>query len=134
MNEIFVFLKDKSHAFRFPKLEALMSEYDELGVLNCHIHDNDVVGVDEDSLVTDNELFKRFSSLGNIPHYLNIRIANIKLVFPFDQELIQRISLSWILVIKLENEETKLFLKFVGKNIKYTRIIIIFFVKNYFFN
>ena len=66
MDKVLALLKKEAHAFRLPELKAFVSENDELRILDGDIHADNIIGVDEYCLVTNDELFDMIPLLVDI--------------------------------------------------------------------
>jgi hypothetical protein len=117
-DEILVLVEKQTHALTLPKLEALMSKDHSLLISDRDIHANHIVCVDEDGFITDNQLLK---ALRLVSEHVDVGVSDIKLVLPLDQEL----SLIWVLLAQLENEETKFFLELVGEDVIIILLLIV---------
>ena len=77
-----------------------------------YIHDDNIVSIDVDSLVTNHQLLKLISFRS---HDIQFTIANIKLVLILSHELK---VVSWICLAHSDDEETQLLVKLVCNQVK----------------
>lgn len=83
-----------------------MSEDDVLGVQIDNVYS---VGVDEDGFVAYHEIF---SAADIIMNNFDIHIADVKLVWPVDQELVLKllwvvVVLNWVVLVELQQKVTE---------------------------
>ena len=97
-----------------------MSEKGGLSLVLRNVHDSNIVGVNVDCLVTDNELFVLLL-LVSMSQHKDVCISKIKLVFPLGEEGM----LLWTLLVHSDDEETKLLLELVGKDVEDSVFMII---------
>jgi len=80
----------------------------QLLLLSGNIHANHIIGVNIDSLITNDDLFEGLSRLIECSKYMQTRISNIKLVFPSDEERV----FIWIVLrttfLNFEHKESEL--------------------------
>lgn len=75
------------------------------------VHNGHVVGIDVNGLVTNDQLFVTFLW---ISQHEQTTVTNIELILPFRQELVR----VWILILHSNDEESKLFVELVCKDVK----------------
>jgi len=97
-----------------------MSEKGGLSLVLRNVHDSNIVGVNVDCLVTDNELFVLLL-LVSMSQHKDVCISKIKLVFPLGEEGM----LLWTLLVHSDDEEPKLLLELVGKDVEDSVFMII---------
>ena len=97
-----------------------MSKKGGLSLVLRNVHDSNIVGVNVDCLVTDNELFVLLL-LVSMSQHKDVCISKIKLVFPLGEEGM----LLWTLLVHSDDEETKLLLELVGKDVEDSVFMII---------
>lgn len=97
-----------------------MSEQGCLSFVLRNVHHSNVIGVNVDCLVTDNELFVLLL-LVSMSQHKDVGISKIKLVFPLGEEGV----LLWTLLVHSDDEETKLLLELVGKDVEDSVLMII---------
>mgnify|MGYP001060112075 CR=1 FL=1 len=97
-----------------------MSEKGGLSLVLRNVHDSNIVGVNVDCLVTDNELFVLLL-LVSMSQHKDVGISKIKLVFPLGEEGM----LLWTLLVHSDDEEPKLLLELVGKDVEDSVLMII---------
>jgi len=97
-----------------------MSEKGGLSLVLRNVHDSNIVGVNVDCLVTDNELFVLLL-LVSMSQHKDVGISKIKLVFPLGEEGM----LLWTLLVHSDDEEPKLLLELVGKDVEDSVFMII---------
>jgi hypothetical protein len=97
-----------------------MSKKGGLSLVLRNVHDSNIVGVNVDCLVTDNELFVLLL-LVSMSQHKDVGISKIKLVFPLGEEGM----LLWTLLVHSDDEEPKLLLELVGKDVEDSVFMII---------
>ena len=97
-----------------------MSKKGGLSLVLRNVHDSNIVGVNVDCLVTDNELFVLLL-LVSMSQHKDVCISKIKLVFPLGEEGM----LLWTLLVHSDDEEPKLLLELVGKDVEDSVFMII---------
>ena len=115
--------QDKPFDPLLPKLEGLVSEESLLPVgrflLATDVNHFHVVGVDVNGLVAYHQL----SESGEfVVEDVKVRIPNLKLVFPLQQE---RVLLDSVLV-ELDKEDSQILVKFVGEHVE----MVVLWIKN----
>ena len=111
-DEVFVCVQQDTVTFGLPKLETLMVEDHWRAVIIVRdIHNNHIIGVDEDRFVTDDQFFK-LRILSMTTQDCDVTVSDIKLVFPLDKEiwLLRR-----ILFFELKDEESEFLLELIEK-------------------
>jgi len=89
-----------------------------------NIHNDRVVSIDIDGLITDNKFLEPLCFRS---HHEKFTVTNVELVLVFRQELK---VIEWIMLVHSDDEETKLFVVFICYEIE----AMIFFVVNNFLN
>ena len=97
-----------------------MSKEGSLSFVLRNVHDSNIIGVNVDCLVTDNEFFVLLLLISMSKHK-DVGISKVKLVFPLGEESV----LLWTLLVHSDDEETKLLLELVGKDVEDSIFMII---------
>jgi len=92
-----------------------------------YIHDDNIVSVDVNSLVTNNQFLElRLFILSDLwSHDKQFTVADVKLVFVFSQELK---VVDWISLRHLYDEETQFFIVLVGNEVE---LFVVFIVEDF---
>lgn len=105
---ILAVFKEGTEAITFPELLTFMAVQNSLILVITDVQEHNVVSIDVNDLVTDNYLLK---SLFWVVHYIDVAIRDVELILPSDQEL----TLGWVCIAELKNENAKSPFKSVGK-------------------
>lgn len=91
------------------------------GLYAGNVHDGYIVSVDVDALVSNNQLLEPLAVLVLMSEHVESGVPNIKFVLPLGQENV----FLGVLSIYSDDEESKLLLKFVSKDVEVVLFLII---------